>query len=73
MKKIVSIKKPNVILKRKGFISSKTSVYRILKSLDLKWYKKKKAQKLSDIDKTKRVIYAKALILKFDIKKNSNK
>ena len=73
LKKNAAIRKTNAILKRQGFASSEASVYRTVKTLNLKWYKKKKSQKLSDIDKTKRIKCAKALRSKSGIRKNSNK
>ena len=44
MKRGASIRKTNAILRRLQFASSQTSVCRIAKRLNLKWYKKRKAQ-----------------------------
>ncbi len=41
--------------------------------MNLKWYKKKKSQKLSEVDKKRRTKCAKVLKSKFGIRKNSNK
>ncbi|CAF3142886.1 unnamed protein product [Rotaria sp. Silwood2] len=73
LKKNASIRKTDAILKRQGFTSSETSIYRTVKALNLKWYKKRKSQKLSDIDKKNRVKCAKTLRSKLGISKNSNK
>ncbi|CAF3557640.1 unnamed protein product [Rotaria sp. Silwood1] len=73
LKKNASIRKTDAVLKRQGFTSSETSIYRTVKALNLKWYKKRKSQKLSDIDKKNRVKCAKALRSKLGVRKNSNK
>ncbi|CAF3709104.1 unnamed protein product [Rotaria sp. Silwood1] len=73
MKKGASIRKTDAILKNEQFESSPTSVYRTTQQLNLKWYKKRKAQKLTDIDKLKRIKCAKILRTKFGITKKSKK
>ncbi|CAF1523861.1 unnamed protein product, partial [Rotaria sordida] len=73
MKKGASIRKTNAILKNEQFESSPTSVYRTTKQLNLKWYKKRKAQKLTDTDTLKRIKCAKRLQTKFGITKKSKK
>lgn len=60
-------------MKSKKFPSSAGSAYRTTKKLRVKWYKKKKSQKLNDYDKSKRVKCAKLLRHKLGVRKNSKK
>lgn len=60
-------------LKRNNIKCERTSVRRIIKELNLKPFKLRKAQKLSTINKERRVACAKQLIKKFGARKTNSK
>ena len=60
-------------LKRNNIKGERTSVRRIIKELNLKPFKLRKAQKLSTINKERRVTCAKQLIKKFGARKTNSK
>ena len=72
LKKRASNRITAIKLKKKGVKCSRESVRRAVKKLKLKWFKKRKSQKLSEQNKLDRVKYAKILRKRFGVKKNTN-
>jgi hypothetical protein len=73
LKKSASIRKTHTILKRKGLQCSQKPVRLAIKKLNLKWYKARKSQKLTENNKLRRIECAKRLIAKFGTDKKSKK
>ncbi|CAF4545610.1 unnamed protein product, partial [Rotaria sp. Silwood2] len=71
IKNKASIRNVTAKLKQQGWKTSPSSVYRITKSAGLKWFKKRRSQKLTYDNKIQRVKSAKRLRRNFGITKRS--
>ncbi|CAF2957771.1 unnamed protein product [Rotaria sp. Silwood2] len=67
--KNASIRNVNRKLQQQGFNTSRTSVWRVKESLNLKWWKKETVQKLTTNQKLQRVFVAKQLRRKYGVRK----
>lgn len=71
LKTNASIRKANEELRQKGYKTSITTVWRTKELLELKWWKRRKVQKLTADQKVQRVIIAKRLRKKYGYKKGN--
>jgi hypothetical protein len=68
-----SIRNVTANLNRHGIKCSTQTVYNTARKLNLKWFKTKKSQKLTNQNKIRRVACAEQLRLKFGVKRNAKK
>ncbi|CAF4663029.1 unnamed protein product [Rotaria sp. Silwood2] len=73
LKKGASIRNVTSNLNRNGIKCFERTVHRTARQLNLKWFKTRKSQKLTEDNKTRRVICAKQLRMKFGVEKKAHK
>jgi transposase len=73
LKKGASIRNVTSNLNRNGIKCSARTVHKAARKLNLKWFKTRKSQKLTDDNKIRRVICAKQLRMKFGVNKKAQK